>query len=161
MNWKTFLGMDKDIIQQTSLTLVKEALKSESEVHITHLNVKDEKGKKGNYEVVVKKLDATPMHHDSPMVVERPDSMKPPMPGAVESNDYYVLLIDKDRDELLNIMLQAMRHIQAIAPTHEDQQRVVTLNETIKTFGAEVAKKHHEKGWCSDPNCTYQHKKKI
>lgn len=160
MNLKDWFNKNTDEVQKAGLVLVHKQLELDSdETHYAHIGVKDQNGKRaGDFEVVVKRLEVTPMHHDEPIEVHSPDK---PVDGAIESKDFYALVIDKDRDNVLQIILQAFSRIQAVGLPGSDPQDIVRMNEAVKSLSEDIKRKHHEKGWCTDPNCSYKSRHKM
>lgn len=66
-------------------------------------------------------------------------------------SDHYILVIDKDRDTIYNIMKQAARSNPMFLPSLVN----LGLEKAYKELSDEVIKKTHEAEFCSDPNCQY------
>lgn len=156
MNLKTLLGLDTKDIHKASLLLVQKAheLKSDG-MSLNHIGAKDKAGNViGDYEVLVNKLKVTPLHHNEPIVVEKKE-------GEIESTEYYAILVDKPTDKLLNVMLQMFTDLYAQGVIQIPIGELVQANQAMQHLSKTLNERHHEKGWCTDPNCTYKsHKKK-
>lgn len=64
----------------------------------------------------------------------------------------YNLIIDKGRDQLLNMFMQlGLRDTKFTADFLRDKG----LIEEFSVFSKEIAEKNHLNGWCEDPECAW------
>ncbi len=68
-----------------------------------------------------------------------------------KSKTHYVLVIDNDRDHILNICLQA-----ALVPEVAKYIHKHKLAKAMDSLLDDLTVKSHELGFCEDPDCTYE-----
>ena len=83
---------------------------------------------------------------------------KPKARKKIESKDVYVLIIDKERQTLLTAMLNTVHSMDGGVFYNFIAKE--GLEESFRDLATETAKKEHERGWCNDPTCTYEKRKK-
>lgn len=67
--------------------------------------------------------------------------------------DPFVLVIDKDRERILNFMLQSVDDNKEIL---SKIQKSGLIGEFFKMM-EEINVRLHERGWCEDPTCSFDY----
>lgn len=65
----------------------------------------------------------------------------------------YNLIIDKDRDAIIHYLI--MYHMNRKDEMFKELAHIGITKESFMDFLNEKSDKHHEMGWCEDPNCLY------
>ncbi len=65
---------------------------------------------------------------------------------------HFVMVFDKEREHMLNLVFQAAKVDSTLIPSLEHHH----LGEVLVDFLKEISKKTHEAGFCDDPNCTHR-----
>jgi len=74
---------------------------------------------------------------------------------------HYVLVFDKKRDLLLNVILDCITNNPiGTLLFAEGLRKCKITDEEVNDFFGEFSDKNHAMGWCTDPHCTYEKKTK-
>lgn len=146
-------------LQAASLTLIGHVLNSGAgEMEINHIGMKIKGQPLGDWQVAVRPYEPNAKQEAK---AEAPTPVvEIPKDGSIVSDSHYMLLIDQDRDEALGLMLQIFSklNMQLIGIDGMGESQATRMKLALKGLTAELVKKHHEKGWCKDPDCRYEKK---
>lgn len=74
-----------------------------------------------------------------------------------QKSPHYVLVIDKKRDLLLNVILDCIINNPIGTMMFADGLKKCHITEEeVDDFLEDFSGKNHAMGWCSDPHCSYE-----